>query len=144
MTQAEWFRIYSESHQNPVNRRIHRICVPLIVLAQTGLLWLIPSPFGWPSGAWASLELLLAMAFYLSWKDVKLAAQLFALYVIPNLAFWYFLATAAPRAVAPIAIGIFVTAWVGQFVGHHIEGKEPSFLQDLKFLLIGPAWVLRH
>jgi uncharacterized membrane protein YGL010W len=37
---------------------------------------------------------------------------------------------------------IFVVAWVGQFYGHHIEGKKPSFLKDLQFLLIGPAWVL--
>ncbi len=40
------------------------------------------------------------------------------------------------------ALGIFVVAWIGQFIGHHIEGKKPSFLKDLQFLLIGPAWLL--
>ena len=37
---------------------------------------------------------------------------------------------------------IFIFAWVGQFVGHKIEGKKPSFFQDIQFLLIGPAWLL--
>ncbi len=41
----------------------------------------------------------------------------------------------------PIYLGIFIVAWIGQFVGHHIEGKAPSFFEDLKFLLIGPLWV---
>jgi uncharacterized membrane protein YGL010W len=36
----------------------------------------------------------------------------------------------------------FLVAWVGQFIGHKIEGKKPSFLQDIQFLLIGPAWLL--
>ena len=41
-----------------------------------------------------------------------------------------------------LAIGVFVVAWIGQFVGHHIEGRRPSFLTDLTYLLIGPIWVL--
>jgi uncharacterized membrane protein YGL010W len=26
-----------------------------------------------------------------------------------------------------------------QFVGHKIEGAKPSFLEDIQFLLVGPA-----
>ena len=37
---------------------------------------------------------------------------------------------------------IFVIAWIGQFIGHKIEGKKPSFFEDIQFLLIGPAWLL--
>ena len=37
---------------------------------------------------------------------------------------------------------VFVVAWIGQFVGHKIEGKKPSFFEDLQFLLIGPAWLM--
>ena len=40
------------------------------------------------------------------------------------------------------ALAGFVLLWIAQFVGHRIEGKRPSFLADLQFLLIGPAWVL--
>jgi uncharacterized membrane protein YGL010W len=41
-----------------------------------------------------------------------------------------------------ICLGVFVLAWIFQFVGHKIEGKKPSFLDDVKFLLIGPIWLL--
>ncbi len=34
-------------------------------------------------------------------------------------------------------------AWVFQFIGHKIEGKKPSFFEDLQFLLVGPAWLLQ-
>ena len=43
---------------------------------------------------------------------------------------------------AKVAFGIFVIAWIGQFIGHKIEGKKPSFLEDLQFLMVGPAWLL--
>ncbi|MGZ3240496.1 MAG: Mpo1 family 2-hydroxy fatty acid dioxygenase, partial [Burkholderiaceae bacterium] len=47
-----------------------------------------------------------------------------------------------PNWVLPLSIGVFVIAWIGQFIGHHIEGKKPSFFDDLRFLLIGPLFVL--
>lgn len=40
-----------------------------------------------------------------------------------------------PDAVLPMSAGIFVLAWAGQFIGHHIEGKKPSFFDDVRFLL---------
>jgi uncharacterized membrane protein YGL010W len=33
-------------------------------------------------------------------------------------------------------------AWIGQFIGHKVEGRRPSFFTDLKFLLVGPMWTL--
>jgi len=47
-----------------------------------------------------------------------------------------------PAALMWLAIGVFVVAWVAQFVGHKVEGKKPSFLTDLAYLLIGPAWIV--
>jgi uncharacterized membrane protein YGL010W len=41
----------------------------------------------------------------------------------------------------PILLLVFILAWVGQFIGHKIEGAKPSFFEDLQFLLIGPLWV---
>ncbi len=40
-------------------------------------------------------------------------------------------------------LGLFVLAWIGQFYGHKVEGKKPSFFKDIQFLLIGPAWVFK-
>jgi len=33
-------------------------------------------------------------------------------------------------------------AWVGQLVGHHLEGKKPLRSQGSAVLLIGPIWLL--
>ena len=41
-----------------------------------------------------------------------------------------------------LAVSVFVLAWIAQFIGHKIEGKRPSFLTDLVYLMIGPAWIL--
>ena len=46
-------------------------------------------------------------------------------------------AAAVPRRSACSCV-----AWIAQFIGHKIEGRKPSFLTDLTYLLIGPAWVL--
>ena len=47
-----------------------------------------------------------------------------------------------PLSLWKISLFVFTIAWIGQFVGHKIEGKKPSFFQDIQFLLIGPAWLL--
>jgi uncharacterized membrane protein YGL010W len=52
------------------------------------------------------------------------------------------LLTMPPLTVLPVSIALFVVAWIGQFIGHKIEGKKPSFFEDLRFLLIGPLFVL--
>ena len=41
-----------------------------------------------------------------------------------------------------VCVVIFVLAWIVQFYGHKIEGAKPSFLEDLQFLMIGPAWLM--
>jgi uncharacterized membrane protein YGL010W len=40
------------------------------------------------------------------------------------------------------SIVIFVGAWIIQFIGHKIEGKKPSFLEDIQYLWVGPMFVL--
>jgi uncharacterized membrane protein YGL010W len=40
------------------------------------------------------------------------------------------------------SLSLFVLAWIGQFYGHKIEGKKPSFFKDIQFLLMGPAWLM--
>ena len=37
-----WLEAYGKSHQNPVNKKIHWVCVPLIMLSLLGVLWNIP------------------------------------------------------------------------------------------------------
>ena len=51
-------------------------------------------------------------------------------------------ALVCPFPVWKSSLILFCAAWVGQFIGHKIEGKKPSFLHDVVFLLIGPAWLM--
>lgn len=121
---------YSESHLNPTNELIHFVCVPLIVFSLLGLIWAIH-----PLLALAGVVASLIYYFKLS-RNFALGMLLMAAVMLAVL-------SALPRpAVLPLSILIFVLAWIGQFIGHKIEGKKPSFFDDLRFLLIGPLFVL--
>lgn len=139
---------YGQSHKNPTNKLIHWICVPLIFFSIVCLFWSIPAgplddAFSGTAAAfanWATLTLLLTLAYYLRLSPPLFMGMLFfsalcllGAYLLDQLAF-------AP--LWAIAITIFVLAWIGQFYGHKVEGKKPSFLKDVQFLLIGPAWLM--
>jgi uncharacterized membrane protein YGL010W len=47
-----------------------------------------------------------------------------------------------PWSLWAVCLALFVVAWIGQFIGHHYEGKRPSFFKDVQFLMIGPLWLL--
>ncbi|WP_340202698.1 DUF962 domain-containing protein [Ascidiimonas sp. W6] len=145
-TLDQWFEEYGVSHQNKTNKAIHYICVPAIFFSIIGLILSIPSkflekllPFNSPLlENWASLVVILLLIFYIR-LSVAMALKVLVfsvLCIILN----YWIATIAPLWL--VSLLIFAVAWIGQFYGHKIEGKKPSFLKDLQFLLIGPAWVL--
>jgi uncharacterized membrane protein YGL010W len=48
----------------------------------------------------------------------------------------------AGGVLVPVSVVVFVVAWVFQFIGHRIEGKKPSFFEDLQYLWVGPLFVL--
>ncbi len=136
---------YGESHQNVTNKTIHWICVPLIFFSVVGLIASIPSGFvqsllgANPYANWATVFLVAALGYYITLSiPLSVGMMLFGalcLYLanmIGELGFSLWM----------VSIGIFVLAWIGQFYGHKIEGKKPSFLKDLQFLLIGPAWLM--
>ena len=139
----EWFAEYGESHRNPANKLIHWICVPAIVFSLVGLLWSLPRPAllaeisPWLN--WGTLFVVAAMTWYaaLSWQLAIGMLVVSVLVVLGNHALAGF-----ETPLWQIALGIFVVAWVGQFIGHRIEGRKPSFFKDIQFLLIGPLWLL--
>lgn len=136
-TLEQWFLEYGESHQNRQNQIIHKFCVPLIFFSVIGFLLLIPYAVG-PLRV-GEIVILVALAWYLS-----LGLRAFFVMLV-EVGICYSLLTALiPELLAwqPLAI-IFVLAWIGQFIGHKIEGKKPSFFKDLQFLLIGPLWVIK-
>lgn len=143
-TADQWFAEYGESHQNRTNKLIHWVCVPLIFVVIMGLLWSIPvlSVMSTvPYLNWATLSAIVVVGFY--WRlSVSLAVglTLFTLATYALLA-WYEQQSGWPALWLTSLVG-FVLLWIGQFIGHHIEGKKPSFFKDIQFLLIGPAWLM--
>jgi uncharacterized membrane protein YGL010W len=139
-TMNDWLTAYGESHQNSTNKTIHWICIPLIMLSLLGLLYSIPFfvektlLFNW-----AAAFMAFTLLFYL-----RLSPAIFAGFVLIGIAMVYIVHSIAQagQPLLYISIGVFVLAWIGQFIGHKIEGKKPSFFDDLQFLLIGPAWLL--
>jgi len=144
-TLQQWFDEYAKSHQNKTNQSIHYICVPAIFFSIIGMLMSIPNnlisnftninnPF---IENWASPILILLLMFYIRLSFSTFVRML--TFSIVCLVGNYFLSTILPLFYSSLAIFIF--AWIGQFYGHKLEGKKPSFFKDLQFLLIGPAWV---
>lgn len=141
-TIQSWLSEYGESHQNPTNKTVHWICVPVIFFCVTGLLYSV------------KLGVAIAPGMPLNLAIVALALVLvYYLRLSPTLALGMLLFSAVClwlcRSIEQsglqlwlVSIILFVAAWIGQFWGHHVEGKRPSFLKDLQFLLIGPAWLM--
>ena len=143
-TADQWFAEYGESHQDHTNELIHWICVPLIFFSVLGFVWEIPVPQAWDKAVpwfnWSQVAITLATLFY-AWLSIPLAVGLLAFMTVCQTVHLQ-LEMRAPWEVWKICLVIFVLAWIGQFIGHKIEGKKPSFLKDVVFLLIGPAWLL--
>ncbi len=136
-----WLSLYGQSHQNRTNQRIHEVCVPLITWSLLGLLWAIPTPESFGAFNWSWLFVILASFFYLTLKSFKAISVALGL-VLPFMFLNHFYLESFLGSYFLITwVLIFVVAWIGQFIGHKIEGKKPSFFEDLQFLLIGPIWV---
>ena len=141
----QWLDEYGESHQNPTNKKIHWVCVPLIMMSLLALISLIPFPsFIKLTGnhvldSWATIFLLYCIIFYLRMSLTIAVGMLFIAFLMICGINWL---GSFDVSLWVLSLVIFVLAWIGQFIGHKIEGKKPSFFEDLQFLLIGPAWLL--
>jgi uncharacterized membrane protein YGL010W len=138
---------YGESHQNGTNKMIHWICVPLIFLSIVGLIASIPSRAvqsvlgeGNPYANWAAVVLVLVIIYYVSLSiSLSIGMMLFGVLCL------FVVKVIVQLDIAPlwvVSLVIFALAWIGQFYGHKVEGKKPSFFKDVQFLLIGPAWLM--
>ncbi|MSU25513.1 MAG: DUF962 domain-containing protein [Opitutus sp.] len=140
----QWFAEYGESHHDHTNELIHWICVPVIFASVLGFIWTIPVPEVWheiaPWFNWTLVAIALATAFYARLSPALSAGMLFFMSLCYSVL--VMLELFAPWPVWQISAAAFVVAWIGQFIGHKIEGKKPSFFKDVFFLLIGPAWLM--
>jgi uncharacterized membrane protein YGL010W len=142
-TLSDWLGEYGTSHQNPVNKLLHWICVPLIVLTLCGLFWSLPVPGLFSSISpwlnWATVFTGVALLYYLALSPALAAGMLVSFVLVLLVTQWL---STLPWPLWVTSLAIFVVAWIGQFIGHAVEGKRPSFFKDVQFLMIGPLWLL--
>jgi uncharacterized membrane protein YGL010W len=142
-TADDWFLEYGEGHRHAANKLLHWICVPAIVLSVIGLLWVVPVPRAWreisPGINWASIAMLAVLLYY---SLISLPLALGMIPVLGVMSGAVLLLAKLPWPLGLSCAGLLAAAWIGQFIGHAIEGRRPSFFKDLQFLLIGPLWLL--
>ena len=139
-----WFASYSGDHVNETNQLIHVFAVPAILWTVVALLWCIPVPGTlFRPGLWAALAMFAAWMFYYRASRAIGFGMLATFVAMAWLTRWLHDSYGTP-GLFKLALGVFVVAWIAQFIGHSklYEGKKPSFFTDLKYLLIGPAWVM--
>ena len=120
---------YGESHRNPSNELIHFVAIPLIMLSLVGLMY-----EAHPLLAYAFIGA--SMVYY-----ARLSWVFFGTMVVGS-ALMLALVDAMGEQRLVLCAGIFVVAWIFQFIGHKLEGKKPSFFEDLQYLWVGPLFVL--
>ena len=135
MTLQTYLDEYKESHQNPVNIKIHFVCVPLIMWSLLGFLhtWTL----GGSVISLSHVAAVLGILYYFSFRNKRVVGAMALVTVLMLISFYF-----VPE-LRWVSIFVFVLTWLGQFYGHKVEGKKPSFLKDLSFLLIGPVWILK-
>lgn len=144
MTLKHYLTEYGKSHRNPINQRIHFVCVPAILISTLALGWLVSLGLvvDAPWARWVNLATVgsvLTIPFYLR-MGVR---ALLAMTAFNALAIACILAVeASGLPLWAVAGAVWIAAWAVQLIGHNIEGAKPSFADDLKFLLIGPLFVL--
>ncbi len=142
-TIQQWLDEYCVSHQNPTNKAKHWICVPLIFFSVIGMLYSIQFPVQLVGALKLNMAIIIlavvTVYYFLLSRTLSVGMLFFSLLCI-GLCFVIQQVTTLP--LWGICIGIFVLAWIGQFYGHKVEGKKPSFFKDLQYLMIGPAWLM--
>jgi uncharacterized membrane protein YGL010W len=120
---------YGSSHTHPTNELIHFAAIPLIMLSLCGLMFALHP---WVAYAFIAAS----MVYYL-----RLSGVFFISMVIWSLVIIAVVHAMGSRVLI-LSVAIFVGAWIIQFVGHKIEGKKPSFFEDIQYLWVGPLFVL--
>lgn len=138
-----WLTEYAKDHQNSVNKTMHHICVPFIVISLIGLLWSVPVPKAFtevsPALNWGTAFLLASVVYYFIMSIPLAVGMLPFILLIVVIVDWM---AGLPGPLWAWSAVIFIIAWLGQFYGHAVEGRRPAFFRDLQFLMIGPLWLL--
>jgi uncharacterized membrane protein YGL010W len=138
---SEWFAAYDLYHTHPTNKLLHAVGIPLIMFGLIGLLSVVPTPSILPRQITILSIIVGAVTVYYFLMAWRLGCMMLAL-LMALMAGNHLLASWLPGYYTATSTALFVIGWGSQFLGHQYEGKRPAFLNDLQFLLIGPAWLM--
>ena len=141
----EWLSQYGRHHNHDANRLIHALTIPFVVMSLVGLLWSLPVPETFyqatPVLNWGTIFLMAAIVYYFI-MSISLAFGIVPFVILVVFGVDWLEQLAVPLWLTSIAI--FSVAWLGQRIGHRIEGKQPPFFEDIQTLMIGPVWLLAN
>ena len=122
---------YGLSHTHPTNELIHFVAIPAIMLSLVGMMFAVHP-------AIAVLFFAASMVYYarLSWRFTA------CMLLVSSMILAAVDALDARGLLLPASVAVFVIAWIFQFIGHRLEGKKPSFFEDVQYLWVGPLFVL--
>ncbi len=120
---------YGQSHQHPTNALIHLFAIPLIMLSLCGLIYAIH-------------PVILYVFLTASFIYYARLSMVFLVIMLLCSALMLGIIQALGDQLVITCILVFVVAWIFQFIGHAMEGKKPSFFEDIQYLWVGPLFVL--
>ena len=139
---AQLFARYSDDHRHRTNQVIHVLAVPAIAWSVIALLWCLPPLITWfKPGVWSALAMFAAWCWY-NRQSRALGYGMLAAFFVAAMLCRLVEQHYGLRVLGQAAVVVFVLGWAAQFIGHRLEGHRPSFLTDLVYLLVGPAWVM--
>lgn len=144
MTETDgWLQRYEETHQDLTNPVIYWAAVPLVVLGTVGLFWVLPIPDEFfeisPLLNWGT-AFLMATAVYYFIISVSLAIGMLPFIIgIAAINMWL---AGSEFSHLYVSLGLLVAGIIGLWLGHRNGNGLRAVLQDLQFMMIGPAWLL--
>ena len=136
------FARYAHQHGSTTGRNIHGISGFAILWSMVALLWCIPVPGTLArTGIWAALAMFFAWSYYYRLSR-PLGLGMLAVFFVFGCLCRLFEMRLGLAALLWTAAAVFAIGGIAQFVGYRIEGRRPAFLGDLRYLLVGPLWVL--
>jgi len=135
---------YESFHKDPLNIRIHIICIPLIILSIVGILNAIPTTLG--GLGIGHIVCFLYSSYYVFYARPYLLSC-FSMFAV-LIAIDFFLAKLPIQLYLSINVFLFVVCWILQFWGHKKEGNKPAFIDNKETAFhstfMAPIMVIKH
>ena len=139
---TQWLSEYGENHRHPINQKISKVSIPGTFLSLVGLIWSIPSlSFSGLTLNWVWVAAIPLAIFYFK-LSLSVSLMMLGFFLACVSLVWSLDILELP--VLLVSILVLILSGIIQFVGYEIEGKRPSLIEYIGFILVGPIWVFRH